>query len=68
VADGLEGYVSLASRWANSPEEWPRLVALRTDMRRQLMASSVCDTAGFAREMEEIYRTCWNTCAARQIG
>jgi len=64
VADGLEGYVSLASRWANSPEEWPRLADLRADMRTQLMASSVCDTAGFAREMEEIYRTCWNGSAA----
>ena len=61
VADNLEGYVSLASRWANSAEDWLWLAALRADMRRQLMASSVCDTAGFAREMEEIYRTCWDS-------
>jgi predicted O-linked N-acetylglucosamine transferase (SPINDLY family) len=64
VAGDLEGYFSLASRWANSPGEWPRLAALRANMRRQLMASSVCDTAGFAREMEAIYRTIWMTRAA----
>jgi len=59
VAKDLEGYVSLASRLANSPEEWPWLADLRAKMRRQLMASSVCDTRGFAREMEGIYRRCW---------
>jgi protein O-GlcNAc transferase len=61
VASDLEEYVSLASRLANSPEERPRLSYLRTNMREQLMASSVCDTRTFAREMEEIYRTCWKS-------
>ncbi len=60
VARDVEGYIALASHWANSPTEWPRLGALREGMRRQLMASSVCDTSGFAREMEAIYRACWN--------
>jgi predicted O-linked N-acetylglucosamine transferase (SPINDLY family) len=59
VANDLDGYVSLASQLANSPEEWPRLAYLRSNMRKQLMASSLCDTRTFAREMEEIYRTCW---------
>jgi predicted O-linked N-acetylglucosamine transferase (SPINDLY family) len=63
VANDLEGYVSFASRLANSPEERPRLSYLRTNMRKQLMASSVCDTRTFAREMEEIYRTCWKSSA-----
>jgi predicted O-linked N-acetylglucosamine transferase (SPINDLY family) len=60
VAKDLEGFVALACRWANSPEEWPRLASLRMNMRKQLLASSVCDTPGFAREMEEIYRNCWS--------
>jgi predicted O-linked N-acetylglucosamine transferase (SPINDLY family) len=65
VANDLEGYVSLASRLADSPEERPRLSYLRTNMRKQLMASSVCDTRTFAREMEEIYRTCWKSRAQK---
>jgi protein O-GlcNAc transferase len=65
VADSLEGYVSLASRWANSPQDWPRQAALRGDMRRRIMASSVCDTPGFAWEMEEIYRACSDRSAAK---
>ncbi|MGA9669260.1 MAG: hypothetical protein WBQ94_08630, partial [Terracidiphilus sp.] len=61
IANDLEGYISVAGRLANSAEEWPRLSYLRTNMRKQLMASSVCDTRTFAREMEEIYRTCWKS-------
>jgi predicted O-linked N-acetylglucosamine transferase (SPINDLY family) len=60
VADDLKEYVALAVRLANSPEERPRLAALRANMREQLLASSVCDTRRFAREMEDIYRNCWN--------
>jgi protein O-GlcNAc transferase len=59
VADNLEGYISLAGRVANSPDEIARLAGIRTNMRKQLMASKVCDTRGFAQEMEEIYRRCW---------
>jgi predicted O-linked N-acetylglucosamine transferase (SPINDLY family) len=59
VADNLEGYIHLACRVANSPEEITRLAGIRTNMREQLIASSVCDTRGFAREMEGIYRSCW---------
>lgn len=59
VADDLVGYISLASRIANSAEEISRLARLRANMRDQLIASSVCDSRGFAREMEGIYRRCW---------
>jgi len=30
-------------------------------MRNQLVASRVCDTQAFAREMEDIYRRCWES-------
>jgi protein O-GlcNAc transferase len=59
VADDLEGYVALAVRLANAPEERGRLAWLRREMRNRLAASHVCDTRGFALEMEEIFRRCW---------
>ena len=61
VADNLEGFISLASRWANSPGAKDRLSNLRATMRDHLMASRACDAQTFAREMEGIYRTCWKS-------
>ncbi len=63
VAGDLDGYVALAVRLANSPEERPRLASLRSKLREQLLASSVCDTRRFAREMEGIYRHCLKSSA-----
>jgi predicted O-linked N-acetylglucosamine transferase (SPINDLY family) len=65
LADDLEGYIAGAIRLANSTEEWPRLASLRANMRKHLLASSVCDTSGFAQEMEEIYRMCWESRAKK---
>ena len=65
VADDLEGYIARAIQLANSLEERTKLATLREGMRNHLMSSSVCDTAGFAREMEEIYRVCWESCARK---
>jgi predicted O-linked N-acetylglucosamine transferase (SPINDLY family) len=59
VVNDVEEYISLACRLADSAEEKPRLADLRANMRKLLMASSVCDTRTFAREMEGIYRLCW---------
>jgi protein O-GlcNAc transferase len=59
IANSLEGYISLAASLANAPDERPSLASLRATMRNQLKASSVCDTPAFAREMETIYRKCW---------
>ena len=61
VALDLAGYIALATQLANSPDEWPRLASLRSNMRNQLVASRVCDTQAFAREMEDIYRRCWES-------
>jgi len=59
VADDLAGYVELAVRWGNDPDAPQRFAELRTAMRVKLSATSVCDTAGFARAMETLYRGFW---------
>ena len=56
VARGLEDYVAMAIRLANSPDRCEFLGELRRNMRFRLRQSPVCDTAGFAREMERLYR------------
>jgi protein O-GlcNAc transferase len=55
VGQGLEDYVSLALRLANSPDTPDRLQDLRRMMRFRLLASPVCDTRSFARNMERLY-------------
>jgi protein O-GlcNAc transferase len=52
VGQGLEDYISLAIGLASSPD---RLLDLRRNMRSRVGASSVCDTVGFARNMERLY-------------
>ncbi len=49
---GLEDYITLAVRLANSPD---RLLDLRRNMRSRLCDSAVCDTRSFARNMERLY-------------
>jgi len=53
VADDIAGYVGIATRLAREPEQ---LTIMRRDMREKLLASQACDTAGFARSMESLYR------------
>ena len=65
VARDVEGYIALAARWGSAPDTRDRLVELRRAMRSKLSASPVCDTQGFAREMERIYSACWNRTAGR---
>jgi len=55
VAADLEGYVEKAVGWANEAGSWGRLGALRAGMRGQLLGAAVCDTVGFARNMEALY-------------
>ena len=52
VANDVDGYLSLAVGLADSVDE---LVNLRRSMRARLIASPVCDTRQFARNMEQIY-------------
>ncbi len=63
VARDLDGYVALAARWASSSDTWERLGELRRTMRSKLAASPVCDARRFARDMEQIYQTCWRQAA-----
>ena len=56
VARDADEYVERAVGLAGDPQSPERLVKARREMRQRLLASSVCDTAGFAREMEAIYR------------
>ena len=52
AAADLQGYVEKAVGLAGDPGN---LGALRAGMRERLLGSAVCDTAGFAREMEGLY-------------
>ena len=52
AAADLRGYVEKAVGLAGDPG---KLGALRAGMRERLLGSAVCDTAGFAREMEGLY-------------
>jgi len=56
VASDPSTYVEQAVAWATSPERWPRLEALRNDMRAELRASSTCNGSKLAIEMESIFR------------
>ncbi len=55
VGRSLGEYISMAVRMANSPGRCEYLAELRRNMRSRLARSPVCDTAGFARNMERIY-------------
>jgi protein O-GlcNAc transferase len=52
IGQGLEEYVSLAVRLANSPDH---LLDLRRNMRSRLGDSAVSDTRSFAQNMERLY-------------
>jgi protein O-GlcNAc transferase len=56
VGRDVRDYVQICMRLAHSPETPERLAALRTDLRDQLRCSPVCDSAGFTRAMEDLYR------------
>jgi protein O-GlcNAc transferase len=56
VAPDLEGYRSLAISLAIRSDTPEMLASLRTGMRAALLKAPVCDTPGFARSMEQLYR------------
>jgi predicted O-linked N-acetylglucosamine transferase (SPINDLY family) len=62
IASSAGDYVAIASALAADPE---RLAGLRSSLRRRVMASPLCDGSGFARQMEDAFRTMWqHWCAA----
>lgn len=58
VAEDVAGYVEIATRLARG---FDRLKTMRRNMRDKLLASPACDTAGFARSMESLYREIRNS-------
>ena len=56
VASNVDEYVERAVGLANDPLTPERLATARREMRQRLLTSRVCDTHGFARTMEAIYR------------
>ena len=56
VARDADEYVERAVGLANDPQTPARLCTERREMRQRLLTSRVCDTSGFARAMEAIYR------------
>ncbi|MCL4202249.1 MAG: tetratricopeptide repeat protein [Pirellulaceae bacterium] len=56
VGRDLQEYVQICIRLANSPDTPERLATLRAGLRDQLRCSPVCDSAGFTRAMEDLYR------------
>ncbi len=63
VAFGVEEYIDTAVRLAADPDH---LAGLRLGLRERMRRSPLCDAAGFARRMEDAYRTMWRRwCSAR---
>lgn len=58
VAPDLEGFIEQAIRLAQDLGARENLAEVRRGMRAKLLASPVCDSSRFAREMEELYRHC----------
>ena len=59
VAGNLQEYMEQAIEWGRRPDSPARLAELRTTMRDRLLASPVCDTLTFARNMEAEYSRMW---------
>lgn len=60
-----ESYVDAAVAWARSPTTPNVLKRLRSSLRSRLKKSAVCDCAGLARRMEDIYRRLHESAAVR---
>jgi predicted O-linked N-acetylglucosamine transferase (SPINDLY family) len=58
VADTPDDYVALAVRWS---KDVAKLAALRAGLREAVRRSRLCDGPGFARQLEDAYRTMWRT-------
>ena len=58
VTDSKDAYIAKAIALAS---DLPRLAALRSGMRTQLLGSPLCDGPGFSRDLETTYRKIWET-------
>lgn len=65
VAHSKQEYVEKAVELGRNPD---RIAAIRATMRDRLAASTLCDTVGFTRKLEDAYREIWTRWCARQTG
>lgn len=63
IAEDTEGYVAVAAGLAR---DLGRLMDLRIGMRERLLASPLCDEAGFVATLEDTYRDLWARWCATQ--
>ena len=64
VAETPDEYVTLAVQWSKNVA---KLAALRAGLCEKVRRSKLCDGPGFARQLEEAYRTMWRTwCSGRE--
>jgi predicted O-linked N-acetylglucosamine transferase (SPINDLY family) len=56
VAASEEEYVAIAEAWAS---DLGRLAGLRAGLRDRMLASPLCDWAGFTADLEALYRRLW---------
>lgn len=56
IADSPQSHIEQVVGWLSDPRTPERLAEYRRGMRARLLTSSVCDTAGMARELEAVYR------------
>ena len=68
VAPDLEHHIEQAVALVQDPAGPARLAELRRTLRDRLRSASVCDTAGFAQNLEEVYRAMWQRwCGGTQM-
>lgn len=63
VARDVDDYVALAVSHAN---DLPRLSALRSRLRQQVLSSPLCDAPRFARYFHEALRGMWRMWCGKQ--
>jgi protein O-GlcNAc transferase len=64
VTNNEEAYISKAIELAS---DLPRLAALRSCLRNQLLNSPLCDGSGFTRDLEAAYHKMWKTWCRIQV-
>ena len=63
VAGDAAGYVAKTAAFAAGRQA---LAALRQGLRQRLLASPLCDSSGFARDLEDAFRGMWKAWCARR--
>jgi predicted O-linked N-acetylglucosamine transferase (SPINDLY family) len=62
VANHSTEFIEIAKAQASNLD---RLATIRRELRQRMLASPLCDEAGFARDVEAAYRRIWEEACAR---